>query len=59
MAQTVVCNRYYVAGKPTVPGLAAVNVTLWALTLVLSTTTFSISRAKLLLGAVHRVVFLA
>lgn len=47
------------ARKPIILGLDAVDVTLLALTLVLSNMTFSSSRSNVLLGAVHLLVFLA
>lgn len=47
------------ADKPIVLGLDAVDITLLALTLVLSTMTFSSSRTNVLLGAVHLLVFFA
>lgn len=46
-------------GYPIMLGLDPANVTLLALTLVLSTTTLSSTRTNVLLGAVHLVVFLA
>lgn len=48
-----------VTGYPIMLGLDPANVTLLALTLVLSATTLSSSRTNVLLGAVHLVVFLA
>ncbi len=48
-----------VTGYPVILGLDPANVTLLALTLVLSATTLSSSRTNVLLGAVHLVVFLA
>lgn len=48
-----------VTGYPIVLGLDPANVTLLALTLVLSMTTLSSTRTNVLLGAVHLVVFLA
>lgn len=47
------------AHKPIVLGLDAVDITLLALTLVLSNMTFSSSRTNVLLGAVHLLVFFA
>lgn len=47
------------ADKPIVLGLDGVDITLLALTLVLSTMTFSSSRTNVLLGAVHLLVFFA
>lgn len=47
------------ADKPITLGLDAVDITLLALTLVLSTMTFSSSRTNVLLGAVHLLVFFA
>jgi Ca2+:H+ antiporter len=47
------------AGKPIILGLEAVDITLLALTLVLSNMTFSSSRTNVLLGAVHLLVFFA
>ena len=47
------------ADKPIMLGLDAVDITLLALTLVLSTMTFSSSRTNVLLGAVHLLVFFA
>lgn len=45
--------------KPIVLGLDAVDITILALTLVLSNMTFSSSRTNVLLGAVHLLVFFA
>lgn len=45
--------------KPIVLGLDAVDITILALTLVLSNMTFSNSRTNVLLGAVHLLVFFA
>jgi Ca2+:H+ antiporter len=47
------------AGKPIILGLDTVDITLLALTLVLSNMTFSSSRTNVLLGAVHLLVFFA
>jgi Ca2+:H+ antiporter len=47
------------AHKPIVLGLDAVDITLLALTLVLSNMTFSSTRTNVLLGAVHLLVFFA
>ncbi len=47
------------ARKPIVLGLDPVDVTLLALSLVLSTMTFSSSRTNVLLGAVHLLLFFA
>jgi Ca2+:H+ antiporter len=46
-------------GKTIILGLGAANMTLLALTLVLSALTFSSSRTNILLGAVHLLLFLA
>src|SRR5256714_14606107 len=46
-------------GKTIILGLDAVSTTLLALTLVMSTLTFSSSRTNVLLGAVHVLLFLA
>lgn len=45
--------------KPIILGLDAVDITILALTLVLSNMTFSSSRTNVLLGAVHLLVFFA
>ena len=47
------------AHKPIILGLDTVDITLLALTLVLSNMTFSSSRTNVLLGAVHLLVFFA
>jgi len=47
------------ARKPIILGLDGVDITLLALTLVLSNMTFSSSRTNVLLGAVHLLVFFA
>lgn len=47
------------ASKPIILGLDAVDITLLALTLVLSNMTFSSSRTNVLLGTVHLLVFFA
>jgi Ca2+:H+ antiporter len=46
-------------GKPIILGIDALDITLLALTLLLSTMTFSSSRTNVLLGAVHLLLFLA
>jgi Ca2+:H+ antiporter len=47
------------ASKPIILGLDGVDITLLALTLVLSNMTFSSTRTNVLLGAVHLLVFFA
>jgi Ca2+:H+ antiporter len=47
------------AGKPIVLGIDPIDITILALTLVLSTITFSSTRTNILLGAVHLLLFLA
>jgi Ca2+:H+ antiporter len=47
------------AGKPIVLGLDSMDITLLAVTLVLSNITFSSSRTNVLLGAVHLLLFFA
>lgn len=46
-----------IAGKPIILGLEQADIALLALTLVLSTMTFSSTRTNVLLGAVHLLVF--
>jgi len=48
-----------ITGKTVILGLGARDVTILALTLVLSTLTFTSSRTNVLLGAVHLLIFLA
>ena len=47
------------AGKPIILGLDSMDITLLAVTLVLSNITFSSSRTNVLLGAVHLLLFFA